>query len=249
MVTYDSKPSVYEANGDGSFTYRRNIKEISAQADTENGDVQEQKTHWGCDEVIVWATVTRDKLTAAVLASIWSSDYENKLINDYNAAKFGRLDSSYIKKYEDFIQQRKAVKRQIENDYRTIFNIQRTLQDAISEKLAEIEDYDTSDSVNSFLVNGMPCWIDKEMRAVYGNSVTSAKKLKEKTIEIDLSGMIISLPVESAEVMLASIQRYADKAAIVTARHKQSVATITIIDEVDTYDHTSDYPEKITLNI
>jgi hypothetical protein len=47
MVIYDSKPSVYEGNGDGSFTYRRNIKEVKAQANTEKGDTQEQKTHRG----------------------------------------------------------------------------------------------------------------------------------------------------------------------------------------------------------
>jgi hypothetical protein len=249
MATYDSKPSVYEANGDGSFTYRWKIKEVPAQTNTKNGDTQEQKTNWECNEVIVWATVTREKLTVLVLASLWSNDYESKLVNDYNAAKLGRLDSSYIKKYEDFIQQRKAVKRQVENDYRTIFNIQRTLQDAIDDKLSEIEDYDTSDSVNSFLVNDMPCWIDKEMRAVYGNSVTAAKKLSEKSIDINLNGMIITLPVNTAETMLASIQRYADKAAIETAKHKINVSALSTIDEVDEYDYTSGYPDQITLNI
>ncbi|MDR0864950.1 MAG: DUF4376 domain-containing protein [Candidatus Symbiothrix sp.] len=249
MAHYDSKPSVYEANGDGSFTYRWNIREVQSASSTETDEAQEQKNHWECDEVVVWATVTREKLIAAVLAVLWNSDYESKLVNDYNAAKFGRLDSSYIKKYEDFIKQRKSTKRQVESDYRTIFNIPRTLQDAINEKLAEIEDYDTSDSVNSFLVNGIPCWIDKEMRAVYGNSVASAKKLGEESLDIDLNGMIITLPVDSADMILASIQRYADKAAIITSKHKQAVSSLLTIEEADDYDHTDDYPEKVTLNI
>jgi hypothetical protein len=249
MATYDFKPSVYEANGDGSYTYRWDIKEVQSDASTDTGDAQERKANWECNEVIIWATVTREKLIAAVLSALWSSDYESKLVNDYNAAKFGRLDSSYIKKYEDFIKQRKTVKRQVERDYRTIFNVPRTLENAVNEKLAEIEDYDISDSVNSFLVNGISCWIDKEMRSVYGNSVASAKKLGEKSLDIDLNGMIITLPVDSADMILSSIQRYADKATIVTSRHKQAVSSLTTIEEVDAYDYTTDYPEKVTLNL
>jgi hypothetical protein len=128
MATYDSKPSVYEANGDGSFTYRWNINEVDAQATTENGDTDtdanaEQKTNWECNEVVVWATVTREKLTASVLASLWDSDYEAKLINDYNAAKEGVFGSKtgadaqkYIERYKTFLSDRKAIKEQIAED-------------------------------------------------------------------------------------------------------------------------------------
>jgi hypothetical protein len=250
MATYDFKPPVYEPNGDGSFTYRWDIKEVSLQAN-ENGGAQEQgqKPNWGCNEVIVWATVTREKLTAAVLAALWDSDYEAKLQNDYNAAKIGQADSSYTKKYEDFIRERKRVKKQVDKDYRKQFGIARTLQDAISEKISDIQDYDTSDAVNRFLVNGSQFWIDKEMRAVYGNSVTAAKKLGESSLDIDLNGMIITLPVDSADMMLASIQRYADRAAIVTARHKAAIEALESVEEVDAYDFITGYPERVTLSI
>jgi hypothetical protein len=67
--------------------------------------------------VVVWATVTREKLTAAVLASLWASEYEAKLINDYNAAKEGVLDDSYIRRYTDFLKARRTVKLQVEQDY------------------------------------------------------------------------------------------------------------------------------------
>lgn len=46
MAIYDKKPSIYEANGDGSYTYRWDIKEVEipAGADTEetttNGSVR-----------------------------------------------------------------------------------------------------------------------------------------------------------------------------------------------------------------
>ncbi len=246
MALYDFKPSVYEANGDGSFTYRWDIVETQAHHE-ENGE--ESAPQWECKEVVVWATVTKAKLTAAVLSTLWDSDYEAKLQNDYNAAKMGQAEPSCIKKYEDFIRERKHIKKQVDKDYREQFGIARTLKDAINEKISDIEDYDTSDEVNSFLVNGQPCWIDKEMRAVYGNSVSSAKMLGEKSIDIDLSGMVITLPIDNAELMLASIQRYADKAAIVTAKHKRDIALLATIEEVDVYDFKIDYPQKITLEI
>ncbi|MDR0659084.1 MAG: hypothetical protein LBG18_09190 [Mediterranea sp.] len=114
MAIYDSKPSVYEANGDGSFTYRWNIREMQTSTGIDDG---EQRTQWECNEVVVWATVTREKLMEAVLASLWSSDYEAKLINDYNAAKEGVLDVRYIQRYTDFLTARKDVKLQVEQDY------------------------------------------------------------------------------------------------------------------------------------
>jgi hypothetical protein len=184
-----------------------------------------------------------------VLTYLWSSDYESKLVNDYNAAKLGRLDSSCIAKYEDFIKQRKAVKRAVERDYREIFGIERTLQDAIADKLAAVEDYDTSTEVNSFLINGLPAWIDRETRAVYGNSIEAAKKIGEQNIEIALGDMFIPLPLALADGLLAQIQRYADKAAIVTAKHKQMIASLTTIAEVEAFDHTAGYPEEVIINL
>ena len=115
MAIYDFKPSVYEANGDGSYTYRWDIKEVQTASGTDG--VEEQKTQWECNEVVVWATVTREKLMAAVLASLWSSDYEAKLVNDYNAAREGVLGETYIQRYKDFLAERKAVKEQVEQDY------------------------------------------------------------------------------------------------------------------------------------
>jgi hypothetical protein len=49
--------------------------------------------------------------------------------------------------------------------------------------------------------------------------------------------------------MLASIQRYADKAAIVTAKHKRDISSLESIGEVDAYDFKAGYPDKITLDV
>lgn len=86
MAIYDKKPSIYEANGDGSYTYRWDIKEVEIPA---GADTEETTTKWECQEVVVWGTVTSDKLTEAVINHLWPRDYEQKLINEYNAATMG----------------------------------------------------------------------------------------------------------------------------------------------------------------
>lgn len=68
MAIYDKKPSIYEANGDGSYTYRWDIKEVEIPA---GADTEETTTKWECQEVVVWGTVTSDKLTEAVNNHLW----------------------------------------------------------------------------------------------------------------------------------------------------------------------------------
>lgn len=126
MAFYDSKPSVFEANNNGSYMYRWNIHEVEIPSGTDN-DETATTTKWECDEVVVWGTVTKDKITEKVITTLWPNDYEKKLINDYNAAKEGVFGSTtgatakeYIARYKSFLGDRKAVKEQIEADCKTL---------------------------------------------------------------------------------------------------------------------------------
>jgi hypothetical protein len=250
MATYDYEIPKLGNNGDGTFTYRWDIKAVEVSSNsTENGEVQETVTKWECKEVIIYSTVSKDSIIAAVLSLLWPSDVESKLQNDYNAAKAGTMDSSCIDRYVSFLKERKQIKFQINSDYRDIYGIERTLKDAINEKLSEIEEYDSGIDINSFLVNDSPCWITAEQRAVYRTSVESAEMLGEQTIEMALAGLFITLPVQAAKGMLAEVQRYADKSSIQTAKHKQAVLALTTIEEVDAYDYTVNYDSKPTYTI
>jgi hypothetical protein len=61
--------------------------------------------------------------------------------------------------------------------------------------------------------------------------------------------MFVTLPVQQAKLMLALIQDYADRAAIVTAKHKAAVMALESVEEVDACDFKTGYPDKITLEI
>ena len=60
-------------------------------------------------------------MTQAVITSIWDSDLEKKLINDYNGAKAGLFDiatkAKYIDDYTSFLNERKTIKEQIDIDW------------------------------------------------------------------------------------------------------------------------------------
>lgn len=118
---YDSKPAKLEAVGNGSYIYRWNIQEIEKPA-TEESEIP-AGNQWRCDEVIVWSPVTANKITEAVITSLWNANYEQKLVNEYNSAKLGLYGSTSgaeakarVQAYTDYLAERKAVKVQIDVD-------------------------------------------------------------------------------------------------------------------------------------
>ena len=117
LAYYDNKPSVLEAVGDGSYKYRFDIKEKSTQE-------EEQRTQWQCQEVTVWSPVTSNKITEAVITDyLGDSNYEQKLINEYNAAQLGLYGSNtgeeakkHIAAYTKYLNTRAAIKAQVDAD-------------------------------------------------------------------------------------------------------------------------------------
>lgn len=71
--------------------------------------------------------------------------------------------------------------------------------------IKKIEDYDSSDVVNSFTVNGESAWITATERTNYTASIQSAEILGETTVDLLLNGNKLTLPIENAKTMLAQI--------------------------------------------
>lgn len=114
---YDKKPSVYEAVGNGSYIYRWDIEEIEQPAHEEGG---EATTQWKCQEVTVWSPISANKITEKVIGELWENNYEQKLINEYNAAQLGVYDeetaAAKVAAYKAFLTARAAVKAQVDAD-------------------------------------------------------------------------------------------------------------------------------------
>ena len=116
---YDNKPSKFEAVGNGSYLYRYNIQEVE-QTDTQQETAEETRKQWSCEEVTVWSPVSSNKITQAVIADRWDSDYEQKLVNEYNGAQLGVYTDeeaeAIIAKYKAFLTERASLKKTIDAD-------------------------------------------------------------------------------------------------------------------------------------
>ena len=128
------------------------------------------------------------------------------------------------------------------------------LEQAKQEKVLEIEEYDNSDAVNSFTVvisEGVELntWIDRETRADYKNSLDAAELLGRTEVTPVFNGVPLTLDIQTAKMALAQIQIYANQCYNVTEQHKAAVNALTDIEDVEAFDVTVGYPEKLTFTL
>lgn len=123
------------------------------------------------------------------------------------------------------------------------------LEQAKVEKLAEIEQYDNSPSINSFTLNGKRRWIKNDLRRSLSYSTNILKEDGEKTVDIWFDTECETMNIDNALYMLKELEVYAKHTNNVTHQHKAEVMALTSIEEVEAYDITKDYPEKLVINI
>lgn len=121
------------------------------------------------------------------------------------------------------------------------------LATAKAQKIAEIDAYDTSGEVNIFFVDGTSMWLDKATRVGLMNSTTIAKNLGQEKVTLWLGGTQLTLACDKAISLLSAIEMYAVQCFDTTARHKAAIGNLTTIEEVEKYDITAGYPEKLEI--
>jgi len=124
-----------------------------------------------------------------------------------------------------------------------------TLEDAKTEKIMEIQSYNDSTNVNEFFVNGLGVWFDKETRSNFRGSLSDALLLGETEVSLPLGRTILTLPVSTARILLAQIQRYADACTVITSQHIAQVQELESIEDVKAFDITKDFPDKLVFQL
>ena len=123
------------------------------------------------------------------------------------------------------------------------------LKQAKVDKIAEIATYDTSSSVNGFMLNGLLVWLDKATRVGLMNSTTIAKAAGKQTTTLWLGGLKLVVDCDKAIQLLSALEMYALECFNVTASHKQAVSELTTIEEVENYDYKAGYPKMLEMSI
>ena len=123
------------------------------------------------------------------------------------------------------------------------------LKQAKVDKIAEIAAYDTSSSVNGFMLNGLLVWLDKATRVGLMNSTTIAKASGQETTTLWLGGLKLVVDCDKAIQLLSALEMYALECFNVTASHKQAVSELTTIEEVEAYSYKAGYPKMLEMSV
>ena len=115
-------------------------------------------------------------------------------------------------------------------------------------KLAKIDEYDTSDNVNVFYLNGMKVWLDKDTRVGLMNSTNIAKNNRKETTTLWLGSNKLVINCDLAIKLLSDLEMYALDCFNVTASHKKEVSEMTDIETIYNYDYKVGYPEPLVMN-
>lgn len=124
-----------------------------------------------------------------------------------------------------------------------------TLQKSINKKLDELEHYDSSSMVNSFKLNNTYAWLAKADRVGLQNSLTIEKNAGKEESTMWFNGVCYTVEIDKALAMLSQIELYALECYNVTAQHKANISKLTNIIEVEAYDYTVGYPEKLRFEL
>lgn len=125
----------------------------------------------------------------------------------------------------------------------------KNLLDEVKAKvLAKIDVYDKSENVNSFTLDGQNMWLDKSTRVGLMNSTNIEKGAGHENTTLWFGEQSYTIPCETAIQMLSSLELYALNCYNVTAQHKSLVEAMETVEELESYDYTDGYPEKLVFS-
>ena len=124
-----------------------------------------------------------------------------------------------------------------------------SLDDLKNMKVSEITTYDGSDAVNSFTLGGKQMWLDKDTRVGLVNSITIEQAAGKETTVLWYDAVKYVIPIPLALQMLSSLELYALASYNATQEHIAAVRLLTSKEEVEAYNYTSGYPEKLVFNL
>lgn len=119
---------------------------------------------------------------------------------------------------------------------------------AKAKKQDEITEYDNSANVNSFIIGGLPMWLNFEQRSRLKASLEAIEATGGDEMSKSFGGVEYTFSCTQWRQMLNAVENYAGTCQDVTANHRTAVAALTTVKKVDNYDYTKGYPEKLVFD-
>ena len=113
--------------------------------------------------------------------------------------------------------------------------------------IQKIVDYDESENVNSFLINGQKEWLHNAKRVSLMNSTTIRKNIGKSHTSLWLKGQQYIIECDKMIHLLELLENYALECYNVTEMHKVEVESMYDAEELEAYDLAKDYPEPLEI--
>ena len=112
--------------------------------------------------------------------------------------------------------------------------------------VAQADAYGSSDSINQFSYNGLKLWIAHETRTSLNLRLCAELESGKPDTTLHVGNIAITLPVQSAQTMLSKLEIYSSECYDVKETHKNNIQALTTVDELETYDFTTGYPNTLS---
>ena len=118
--------------------------------------------------------------------------------------------------------------------------------DGLRQELAkQITEYDASENVNSFTIDGVALWLSKADRTGLYLRFMAEKANGKTETTLWTSSASFTLAIDTAVKMLGMLEVYASECYDVTHRHLVESSKLADLDALLAYDFTEGYPEKL----
>lgn len=124
--------------------------------------------------------------------------------------------------------------------WKDLYGVPKNLKDILIKK---INLYSSSSNINSFIYNGKEYWLDKTNRTCLWNLSTSSLG----DIEFIVGDEIVTLNSLKFKAFLLKLEAYAYKCYVNTFKHLKAAMSLNNFEDIISYDYTTGYPEKVTL--
>lgn len=117
---------------------------------------------------------------------------------------------------------------------------------AKAEKQSEITDYDNSANVNSFIIGGLPMWLNFDQRSRLKATLDAIEGEGGTEMTKSFGGIDYTFTCVQWRSMINAVEVYAGQCQTVTQEHRNAIDALTTIKKVQQYDFTTGYPQKLS---
>lgn len=138
-----------------------------------------------------------------------------------------------------------SVKEVFEMKIEEVIVPEKTIEDYRKEKIEEVRHYDESGEVNMFYIQGLEVWLDKQTRTGLKLRFEAELAMGKEETSLWYNNMQFPLTLEAAMQMLYAIEIYASACYDNTQKHIAEIEKLKTEEDIENYDFTVDYPEKL----